>query len=74
MIEGKTRVTLNQDLRAVSEYEQYDLKKNDLGYIDAYIPLDNGVYAVFVRESDGLISLLALRRLRAVTDESDVCT
>jgi len=67
MVKGKTRAMVNEDV--------HDVKKNDLGYIDAYITAeDTRVYAVFVRESDGLIGLLALRRLRAVTDENDVST
>jgi hypothetical protein len=63
---GKTPAQLRSDAF------QTDLKKGDLGYIDDYVQADNSPYAVFVRESDGLIDIVPIFEVIALFDSDRV--
>jgi hypothetical protein len=62
----KTNATVRSDV-----YHS-DLKEGDTGYIDGYVTCGDGGgggihYAVFVRTSDGLIDLVSINLLKALT-------
>lgn len=59
---NKTRATITGDIY------QSELRKNDAGYIDGYVQAaDSRPYAVFVRDSDGIVDLVHLHKLIAET-------
>lgn len=60
---GKTRAQIQQDIH------QEQLKQFDMGYIDGYVQAADGrAYAVFVRESDGVIGFAPLYLIKALFD------
>jgi hypothetical protein len=60
---AKTRARIILDIPETSNTR---LDKNDMGYIDGYVPTPNAsILAVFVRSSDGLIESVPLRFLKA---------
>ena len=60
---GKTPAQIQQDVH------QEPFKQFDIGYIDGYVQAaDSRAYAVFVRESDGVIGFVPLHLVKALFD------
>jgi hypothetical protein len=63
---SKTRAILTGDVY------QSRLKEGDKGYIDGYVRGgDERPYAVFVRDSDGLIDMVSIIQLRAEANPNE---
>ena len=61
---GKTPAQMTEDM------EEFGLKEHDVGYIDGYVhDHSSRPCAVFVRESDGMISLVPINYyMKAIVD------